>query len=147
MKKRTWLTKTIAILVLVLLVGAGAGYASEYYQGRGELEIDPEFDGFHSIHALIMMSNGSLEVDEDITVGDGMTADIEGTADGSYNSVHEVTVWINADVQTYGYTQSEDGTNTHYVEANGVGMFVNNASSDTKLKRENHIIILHNKYD
>lgn len=147
MKKRTWLRKTIAIIVLTLLVGAGAGYAQDLYQGRGHLAIDPEFDGFHSIHALVMMSSGSLELDEDLSVGNGMTADISAEADGSYNSIHEVTAWVNADVSSTGYTESEDVYRVHSVQASGVGMFVNNASSTKKLERENHIIILHNHYD
>jgi hypothetical protein len=147
MKRQTWLKKTIAIIVLTLLVGAGAGYAQDLYQGQGHLEIDPEFDGFHSIHALIMMSTGSLEVQEDLSVGGGMTADISASADGSYNSIHEVTAWVNSDVSSTGYTQSDDVYRTHSIEANGVGMFVNNASSTNKLERENHIIVLHNNYD
>ncbi len=147
MKKQTWLTKMIVIIVLALLVVAGAGYAQDLYQGRGNLAIDPEFDGFHSIHALIMMSSGSIELQEDISVGNGMTADLEASADGSYNSIHEVTAWINADVSSQGYTQTSDVVNTHSLQATGVGMFVNNASSDEEIKRENHIIILHNNYN
>jgi hypothetical protein len=147
MKKQTWLTRTIGIILLVLLVGAGAGYAQELYQGRGTLAIDPEFDGFHSIHALIMMSSGSIEMQEDITVDNGMTADVEASADGSYNSIHEVTAWVNSDVSVQGYTLTEDTYQSHSLQATGVGMYVNNASSTDKLERENHIIILHNNYD
>lgn len=147
MKKQTWLTRIIGIILLVLLVVAGAGYAQDLYQGRGTLEIDPEFDGFHSIHALIMMSSGSIELQEDITVDNGMTADVEASADGSYNSIHEVTAWVNADVSVQGYTVTEDVYQSHSLQATGVGMYVNNASSTDKLERENHIIILHNNYD
>jgi hypothetical protein len=146
MKKKTWLTKAIVIILLTLLVWAGAGYAKELYQGRGNLEIDPEFDGFHSIHALILMSDGNVDIQEDATVGDGMTADIEASADGSYNSIHEVTAWVNASVTSEGFTQTSDMVRTHSVQATGTGMYVNNASATDELRRRNHIIILTNDY-
>jgi hypothetical protein len=145
--KRTTLTKIIMLTVLALLVWAGAGYAKELYQGRGNLEIDPEFNGYRGLHALIIMSDGDLDVQEDASTGDGsLTADVDASAGGAYNSVHEVTVWLNASASVEGSTETVDMTQYHSMQATGYGMYVNNAFSDEELRRRSHIIILTNDY-
>ena len=132
---------------MALLVCAGAGYAQEYYQGRGQIEIDTDFVYFSAAHALIVISDGDITLQKDLVTTDGgLTKDVSASAEGSYNSSRGLMVWLDSSVSSDGYTDAGDVVTTHSLQADGNGLFINNAMSDDYLYREEYIIILSNDY-
>ncbi len=143
MKKHQWLTRTIAVILLGLLVCTGAGYATEYYQGRGNLEIISEFNGFDSMYTAIIMSNGDINASQTQNPDGSTSVDI--SAEGTYNSIREMTTWANTPVSVTGTTESADVMNTDELKGTGLGTFIHNAVANEKLERH-EIIFLHNGY-
>jgi hypothetical protein len=144
MKKHKWLTRTIAVILMTLLVCAGAGYATEYYQGRGNLEIVSEFNGFESMYTAIVISNGDIDLEETIDPEDGSIT-VAASAEGTYNSIREVMNWAGTSVSSEGTTLTVDVQDDYEVRASGLGTFINNAAANEKLERH-EIIFLTNDY-
>ncbi len=148
MKQGTFLRKVVMVTVAALLVCVGAGYAQEYYQGLGQIEIDSDFLDFSGGHVLIVISDGDVSLQKDVETTDGsLTKDVSASAEGSYNSVHEIIVWSDGSVSSEGSTETADIKTTHSLQVEGSGLFINNAASDEYLYRRDHIIILSNDYD
>ncbi len=143
MKKHKWLTRTIAVILMTLLVCAGAGYATEFYQGRGNLEIVSEFNGFESMYTAIVISNGDIDLEE--TINPDGSISVEASAEGTYNSIREVMTWSGTSVSSEGTTSTVDVEEEYLIKATGLGMFVNNAAANEKLSRH-EIIFLTNEY-
>ncbi len=143
MKKHKWLTRTIAVILLTLLICAGAGYATEYYQGRGNLEIVSEFNGFDSMYTAIVMSNGDINLSETQNQDGSISVDV--ATEGTYNSIREIMTWADTPVAITGQTSTVDVEDDYELEATGLGTFINNAAANEKLERH-EIIFLTNGY-
>lgn len=143
MKKHKWFTRTIAVMLLALLVCAGAGYATEYYQGRGNLEIVSEFNGFDSMYTAIVMSNGDINLSETQNQDGSISVDV--ATEGTYNSIREIMTWADTPVAIAGNTSTVDVEDDYDLEATGLGTFINNAAANEELERH-EIIFLTNGY-
>ncbi len=142
MKQKNSLKITILVMLAAILVSAGAGYAEEYYQGRGEIIIDSDYVGLSAGHVQIVISE-DVGFQKDVTPTDGgLDKDVYTSATGPNNSIREVIVWYNGSVSSAEFTETGDIQMVQLLEVEGQGSVINNVYSDNYIRRRHYIILL-----
>ena len=141
--KHTTLKITVWVMIAAVLVCIGAGYAEEYYQGRGEIVIDSDYVGFSAGHVQIEISDGDISFQKEVeTTEGGLVKDVYSSASGANNSSREVIFWLNGSVSSVEYIETGDIEMLNSLGVGGRGMVIHNVFSDNYIKRRHHIILL-----
>ena len=142
-KQRDFLRITLFVIIAAVLVGIGAGYAQEYYQGRGDMVIDSDYVGLSAGHVQIVISDGDVGFQKDVEATDGgLVKDVYTSASGSNNSSWEVIVLHNGSVSSVEFAETGDIQMLRSLESEGHGLVIDNVFSDNYIYRSRHIILL-----
>ncbi len=135
----------VAGAAVILLTAAGAGYAEEFYQGRGSMQIDCDFLDYSAVHAEVILSNGETSIDKSVETQDnGLQKEMTATSSGTYNSSHEIIIWLDNSVAAEGSVTTADNVREDGFITSGSGTAVENITSDSYLDKHRIIYLTNN---